>query len=46
VHFNGALPNRAQRAPALGEHTELLLQSWLGRSTDAIAALREAGALG
>jgi hypothetical protein len=21
VHFNGALPNRAQRAPALGEHT-------------------------
>ena len=46
VHFNGALPNRVQRAPALGEHTEQLLQSWLGRSTEAIAALREAGALG
>lgn len=46
VHFNGALPNRTQRAPALGEHTEQLLQNWLGRSTQAIAALREAGALG
>lgn len=46
VHFNGAAPNRALRAPALGEHTDLLLQSWLGRSSDAIAALREAGALG
>ena len=32
--------------PALGEHTDQLLQSWLGRSTEAIAALRAAGALG
>ena len=46
VHFNGAAPNRAERAPALGEHTELLLASWLGRGTEAIAALREAGVLG
>ena len=46
VRFNGAAPNRAERAPALGEHTELLLASWLGRGTEAIAALREAGVLG
>jgi len=46
VHFGGAAANRAQRAPALGEHTELLLSSWLDRSGEAIAALREAGALG
>ena len=46
VHFNGAAPNRAERAPAPGEHTELLLASWLGRGTEAIAALREAGVLG
>ena len=46
VRFNGAAPNRAERAPALGEHTELLLASWLGRGKEAIAALREAGVLG
>ena len=46
VHFNGCAPNRAVRAPALGEHTDLLLSSWLGRSSEAIAALREAGVLG
>lgn len=36
VHSNGAAPNRAARAPALGEHTELLLANWLGRGTEAI----------
>ena len=46
VHFNGAAPNLATRAPALGEHTELLLASWLGRSSEAIAALQEAGVMG
>ncbi|CAM4200296.1 CoA:oxalate CoA-transferase [Comamonas aquatilis] len=46
VHFNGSAPNRSERAPALGEHTELLLGSWLGRSREAIDALRQAGALG
>ncbi|PIG09011.1 CaiB/BaiF CoA-transferase family protein [Comamonas sp. 26] len=46
VHFKGSAPNRTERAPALGEHTELLLSSWLGRSQEAIAALRNAGALG
>lgn len=46
VHFSGAAPNRAERAPALGEHTEALLSQWLGRSAEAIAALRAAGALG
>lgn len=46
VHFNGSAPNRTERAPALGEHTELLLSSWLGRSREAIEALRNSGALG
>ena len=46
VPYNGSAPNRVQKAPALGEHTDQLLQSWLGRSTEAIAALRAAGALG
>ena len=46
VHFGGAAPNRAERAPALGEHTDLLLTSWLGRSGEAIAALRETGVFG
>lgn len=46
VHFGGAAPNRAERAPALGEHTEALLSQWLGRGAEAIAALRASGALG
>ncbi|MDR3016297.1 MAG: CoA transferase [Delftia acidovorans] len=46
VHFSGAAPNRAERAPALGEHTEALLSQWLGRGAEAIAALRASGALG
>lgn len=46
VHFSGAAPNRAERAPALGEHTDALLSQWLGRGTEAIAALRASGALG
>lgn len=46
VHFSGSAANCAQRAPRLGEHTDSLLQHWLGRSQEAIAALREAGALG
>lgn len=46
VHFSGAAPNRAERAPALGEHTDLLLASWLGRSREAITVLREAGVMG
>lgn len=46
VHFNGAAPNQATRAPALGEHTDLLLASWLGRSSEAIAALKDAGVMG
>ena len=31
---------------ALGEHTDALLSQWLGRGTEAIAALRASGALG
>lgn len=46
VHFSGAAPNRAERAPALGEHTDALLSQWLGRGAEAIAALRSSGALG
>nr|WP_312373484.1 CoA transferase [Delftia acidovorans] len=46
VHFSGAAPNRAERAPALGEHTDALLSQWLGRGAEAIAALRASGALG
>ncbi|MBB1648178.1 CaiB/BaiF CoA-transferase family protein [Delftia sp. UME58] len=46
VHFSGAAPNRAERAPALSEHTDALLSQWLGRGAEAIAALRASGALG
>jgi crotonobetainyl-CoA:carnitine CoA-transferase CaiB-like acyl-CoA transferase len=31
--------------PLLGEHTEQVLQQWLGMSTEQIAALRQAGVL-
>ncbi|MBS0426825.1 MAG: CoA transferase [Proteobacteria bacterium] len=46
VRFCGAAPNRATRAPALGEHTQELLATLLGCGLDKIAALREAGAFG
>ncbi|WP_137896269.1 CoA transferase [Ramlibacter sp. 2FC] len=46
VRFNGAAPNRAGRAPALGEHTENLLASLLGCGASKLAELREAGVFG
>jgi CoA:oxalate CoA-transferase len=46
VRFNGAASNRAERAPALGEHTEDLLARLLGCGLDTLAELREAGAFG
>ncbi|MDB5730766.1 MAG: acyl-CoA transferase [Variovorax sp.] len=46
VRFNGAAPNHAGRAPALGEHTNELLASLLGCGLDKLAELRDAGAFG
>ena len=46
VHFNGALPNRAQRAPALGEHTDALMASLLQCSAERLGELRAAGLFG
>ena len=45
VRFNAAAANRAERAPALGEHSEEVLTSMLGYTAEQIAALRAAGAL-
>lgn len=46
VRFGGAAPNRAERAPALGEHTAELLASLLGHGLDKVKELREAGVFG
>lgn len=46
VHFGGAAPNLAQRAPRLGEHTDDLLTQWLGHSASTLAELRNAGVFG
>lgn len=46
VRFGGAAPNRAERAPALGEHGTELLTSLLGHGLDKINELREAGVFG
>jgi CoA:oxalate CoA-transferase len=46
VRFNGAAPNRAGRAPALGEHSEDLLAQLLGCGADKLTELRQAGVFG
>jgi len=46
VRFGGAAPNRAVRAPALGEHTDDLLATLLGCGAQRLAGLRAAGAFG
>ena len=46
VRFGGAAANRAECAPALGEHTGEVLTTLLGCSVTKIAALRAAGAFG
>ncbi len=46
VQFKGSAPSRASRAPALGEHTDELLTTWLGLSLEKIAELKGAGVLG
>ncbi len=45
VRFGGSAPNRMQRAPALGEHTDELLRGLLGCTVERLAALRAAGAI-
>jgi CoA:oxalate CoA-transferase len=46
VKFGGAAPNRAMRAPALGEHNEDILRTLLGCGLDKLAELRLAGVFG
>lgn len=46
VHFGGAAPNRAERAPALGEHTDELLMALAACSIEKLAELRVAGVFG
>ena len=44
VRLNGSTPAVAP-APLLGEHTEEVLEKWLGMGSDAIGELRKCGAL-
>ena len=46
VKFGGSAPNRAEPAPALGEHTQALLAQWLGCTGERLHALQAAGAFG
>ncbi len=46
VRFGAAAAAPAGRAPALGEHTEVMLQAWLGVGCDKLAELRAAGLFG
>ena len=46
VKFGGSAPNRATRAPALGEHNEDILSILLGCGLDKLAELRLAGVFG
>ena len=46
VYVDGALPPCPTKAPELGENTDQVLASVLGKSSDEIAKLREGGALG
>jgi CoA:oxalate CoA-transferase len=46
VRFGGSAPNRATRAPALGEHNESVLMQLLGLAAGRIEELRNAGAFG
>jgi CoA:oxalate CoA-transferase len=46
VKFGGSAPNRATRAPALGEHNEDILSTLLGCGLDKLAELRLAGVFG
>ena len=46
VRFGGAAPNRHERAPRLGEHSDAVLTALLGCNAARIAMLRASGALG
>ncbi|MNW13663.1 hypothetical protein D3C71_2116720 [compost metagenome] len=46
VKFGGAAPNRAEPAPALGEHTEALMAALLHCGSERLQSLREAGLFG
>jgi len=46
VKFTGSAPNVAERAPALGEHTEDVVAQWLGLSAERITELAAAGLFG
>ncbi|WP_348682808.1 CaiB/BaiF CoA transferase family protein [Acidovorax soli] len=46
VRFGAAAPNRAERAPALGEHTDALLMALAGCSMEKLAELRATGVFG
>jgi crotonobetainyl-CoA:carnitine CoA-transferase CaiB-like acyl-CoA transferase len=46
IHFIGEELPAPTMAPTVGEHTEAVLRDVLGKDDDAIAALRETGALG
>ena len=46
VRFNGSAPNRVERAPRLGEHTDSVLAGLLGAGAARIAELRALGAFG
>ena len=46
VKFGGAAPNKAEPAPALGEHTDALMASLLQCSAERLAELRVAGLFG
>ena len=46
AHFGGAAPNRSERAPALGEHTQAVLTELLDCGLARLAELQAAGAFG
>ena len=46
MKFGGAAPNKAEPAPALGEHTDALMASLLQCSAERLAELRAAGLFG
>lgn len=46
VHWHDEPPRQAVAPPDLGQHTDEVLQTWLGYATEHIAQVRAAGALG
>jgi formyl-CoA transferase len=46
VHWRDEPPRQAAAPPDLGQHSDEVLQEWLGYSSDRIAGIRATGALG